>query len=89
MQRGQRVHHFVCAHVYAARKIQTQDLCATSRCIQQLFKHFLPGAKLFLTLKEPGFLDPSHSRGGGGGGRIPPPPLRSRKPIDETSSVWY
>ena len=37
-----------------------------------------------LTLKEPGFLDPSHSRGGG---RIPPP--RSRKPIDETSSMWY
>ena len=40
---------------------------------------------LVLTLKEPGFLDPSHSRGEG---RIPPP-LRSRKPIDETSSVWY
>ena len=38
-----------------------------------------------LTLKEPGFLDPSHSRGGGGFR----PPLRSRKPIDETSSVWY
>ena len=38
-----------------------------------------------LTLKEPGFLDPSHSRGDG----FRPPPLRSRKPIDETSSVWY
>ena len=33
-----------------------------------------------LTLKEPGFLDPSHSRGGG---RFHP--LRSWNPIDETS----
>ena len=40
---------------------------------------------VYLTLKEPGFLDPSHSRGGGGFR----PPLRSRKPIDEISSVWY
>ena len=40
-----------------------------------------------LTLKEPGFLDPSHSPGGGGG--VDSAPLRSRKPIDETSSVWY
>ena len=37
-----------------------------------------------LTLKEPGFLDPSHSRGGGADSA----PLRSRKPIDEISSVW-
>ena len=36
-----------------------------------------------LTLKEPGFLDPSHSQGADSA------PLRSRKPIDETSSVWY
>ena len=41
---------------------------------------------LCLTLKEPGYFDPSHSRGEGGGFR---PPLRSRKPIDEKSSVWY
>ena len=27
-----------------------------------------------LTLKEPGLLTPSHSRGGGGGGRFRPPP---------------
>ena len=50
--------------------------------------HTLPPTQkciLVLTLKEPGFLDPSHSRGGGGFR----PPLRSRKPIDETSSVWY
>ena len=39
-----------------------------------------------VNLKEPGYFDPSHSRGGW---RIPPSPLRSRKPIDETSSVWY
>ena len=38
-----------------------------------------------LTLKEPGYFDPSHSRGGGGFR----PPLRSRETIDETSSVWY
>ena len=38
-------------------------------------------------VKGPGFLDPSHSRGGGGGADSAP--LRSRKPIDETSSVWY
>ena len=48
---------------------------------------FFEESGINLTLKEPGFLDPSHSRGGGGG-RIPPPP-RSRKPIDEISSVWY
>ena len=28
-----------------------------------------------LTLKEPGFLDPSHSRGGGGGGGFCPPKI--------------
>ena len=36
-----------------------------------------------LTLKEPGFLDPSHGRGADSA------PPRSWKPIDETSSVWY
>ena len=41
--------------------------------------------RMNLTLKEPGFLDPSHSRGGGADSA----PLRSRKPIDEISSVWY
>ena len=38
-----------------------------------------------LTLKEPGYFDPSHSRRGADSA----PPLRSRKTIDETSSVWY
>ena len=37
-----------------------------------------------LTLKEPGYFDPSHSRRG-----VDSTPLRSRKPIDETSSVSY
>ena len=36
-------------------------------------------------LKEPGYFDLSHSRRGADSA----PPLRSRKPIDETSSVWY
>ena len=39
----------------------------------------------WLTLKEPGYFDPSHSRRGADSA----PPLRSWKPIDETSSVWY
>ena len=58
---------------------------------KQLFKYIIIICptwrynQTYLTLKEPGFLDPSHSRGGGGFR----PPLRSRKPIDETSSVWY
>ena len=46
-----------------------------------------PSGEQGLTLKEPGFLDPSHSRGGGGADSALPP--RSRKPIDETSSVCY
>ena len=40
--------------------------------------------KVSLTLKEPGYFDPSHSRRG-----VDSTPLRSRKPIDETSSVSY
>ena len=41
--------------------------------------------KVSLTLKEPGSFDPSHSQRGADSA----PPLRSRKPIDETSSVSY
>ena len=47
-------------------------------------------ARMPLTLKESGFLGPSHSGGGGvGGGGAVSAPLRSGKPIEETSGVGY